>query len=264
MVNDVKELLLAEFPRFFTNSAGIEFILIPSGNFMMGSGEGDDEKPVHKVTIREPFYLGKYPVTQKQWKAVMGRNPSEFNGYNLPVENVSWYDVQEFLEKLNCAEKTDMYRLPSEAEWEYACRAGTTTRYSFGNDESKLGDYAWYKGLATVEEFKNKEEILSGDTHPVGQKKPNPWGLYDMHGNVWEWCQDYWHDNYNGAPSDGSSWESGSNSYHHVIRGGCWIYFSGICMSASRAGYVPDSGASLLGFRILRDLPTYYSTSLLL
>ena len=127
----------------------MEFVLIPAGEFMMGSpsnekGRYDDEGPVHKVTIKNSFYMGKYPVTQKQWKKVMGNNPSNFKGEDRPVENVSWEDVHEFVKKLNEKEGTDKYRLPSEAEWEYACRAGTQTRYSFGDDESKLNEYAWY------------------------------------------------------------------------------------------------------------------------
>ena len=133
--------------------------------------------------------MGKYPVTQKQWKKVMGNNPSNFKGEDRPVESVSWEDVQEFVKKLNEKEGTDKYRLPSEAEWEYACRAGTQTRYSFGDDESKLNEYAWY------------DKNSGSETHPVGQKKPNSWDLYDMHGNVWEWVQDRWHDKYKGAPS---------------------------------------------------------------
>jgi formylglycine-generating enzyme required for sulfatase activity len=182
------------------------FTLISAGDFYMGSEESGDEKPVHKVKINNPFYLGIYPVTQREWKAVMDDNPSYFKGDDMPVEQVSWDDVQEFIKKLNEKEGTDRYRLPSEAEWEYACRVGTTSRYSFGDDESKLGDYAWY-------------DDNSGDkTHPVGQKKPNSWGLYDMHGNVWEWVQDKWHDSYGGAPTDGSAWESGWVTYLRTVQ----------------------------------------------
>uniref|UniRef100_UPI0032E3BE80 caspase, EACC1-associated type n=1 Tax=Methanosarcina sp. UBA5 TaxID=1915593 RepID=UPI0032E3BE80 len=139
-----------EIPKtFFSPSTEMEFVLIPAGSFSMGSPSNEDgryegEDPIHKVTIKNPFYLGKYPVTQRQWVAVMGNNLSYFKGDNLPVKSVSWNDVQEFIARLNEMEGTDKYRLPSEAEWEYACRAGTTTRYSFGDDESKLGDYAWY------------------------------------------------------------------------------------------------------------------------
>ncbi len=238
------------------NSIGMEFVLIPAGEFQMGSNESDDEQPVHKVKISKPFYLGKYPVTQKEWQDVMGNNPSYFKGDNNPVENVSWNDVQEFVEKLNAKEGTDKYRLPSEAEWEYACRAGTTTRYSFGDSESKLVEYAWYSGYDTYDELiKNKDKIVNeGSTHPVGLKKHNPWGLYDMHGNVVEWCQDRWHDSYEGAPTDGSAWEDGSSSYR-VFRGGGWYYFARRCRSALRIGDDLDHRINgTLGFRLLMEV----------
>jgi formylglycine-generating enzyme required for sulfatase activity len=221
-----------------SSSTGMKFTLIPAGEFYMGSEESDDEKTVHKVKINNAFYLGTYPVTQREWKAVMGDNPSHFKGDDLPVEKVSWDDVQKFIKKLNEKEGTGKYRLPSEAEWEYACRAGTTTRYSFGNSESKVGDYAWH--------LKN-----SGDkTHPVGQKKPNSWGLYDMHGNVWEWVQDELHDSYDGAPTDGSAWEG--NGAVRVNRGGSWGAIAPYSRSAERGSFV-QSGSSL-GFRLLREL----------
>ncbi|AKB48930.1 serine/threonine kinase [Methanosarcina sp. Kolksee] len=209
-----------EIPKtFISPSTEMEFLLILAGRFSMGSpsneeGRYDNEGPVHKVTIKNPFYLGKYPVTQKQWKKIMDNNPSNFKGDDLPVESVSWNKVQEFIKRLNQTEETDMYRLPSEAEWEYTCRAGTTTRYSFGDDESELDDYCWYSSYSTYEELdKNRDKVLKeGKTHPVGQKKSNAWSLYDMHGNVWEWIQDRWHDNYEGAPSDGSAWEDGDKT----------------------------------------------------
>ncbi len=224
----------------------MEFVLIQPGEFDMGSpanetGRYNDEGPVHHVKISEAFYLGKYEVTQKQWHEVMGDNPSQFKGDDLPVEFVFWDDVQEFIKKLNKKESTDKYRLPSEAEWEYAARAGTTTRYSFGDDDSKLGEYAWYS--------KN-----SGDkTHPVGKKEANPWGLYDVHGNVWEWVQDQWHDTYNGAPTDGSAWEDGVSAAR-VVRGGGWILYYGICRSAVRSRNGPDYCARDLGFRLLQEV----------
>jgi formylglycine-generating enzyme required for sulfatase activity len=224
------------------NSIGMKFTLIPAGEFFMGSEESGDEKPVRKVKITSAFYLGTYPVTQREWKAVMGGdNPSEFKSDDLPVETVSWNDVQEFIKKLNEKEGTDKYRLPSEAEWEYACRAGTTTRYSFGDDGSKLGDYAWYS------------DNSGGETHPVGQKKPNPYGLHDMHGNVWEWVQDTWHESYDGAPTDGSAWESG-DSAHRVIRGGSWRYRARYCRSAYRDHDDPLNRDFDLGFRLLQEL----------
>ncbi len=223
---------------------GIVFVRIPAEGFMMGSpddedGRWDNEGPTHKVNIQNPFYLGKYPITQKQWEKVMGSNPSHFKGDGLPVDSVSWDDVQEFIKKLN--KGADNYRLPSEAEWEYACRAGTTSRYSFGDDESKLEDYAWYYGNS------------GSKPHPVGQKKPNPWGLYDMHGNVWEWVQDKHNDNYEGAPFDGSTWEEG-NSSSYVVRGGSWFINAGYCRSANRYRLDPKDRLGDVGFRLLRKL----------
>ncbi len=238
----------------FTNSIGVEFLLIPAGEFNMGLpeswvGSWGSEVPVHRVKIANTFYMGKYEVTQKQWREIMGNDPSYFKGDNLPVEDVSWNDVHEFIKKLNKKEGTNKYRLPSEAEWEYAARAGTLTGYSFGNDDSKLGDYAWHSGN-------------SGDkTHEVGQKKPNPWGLYDVDGNVKEWVEDSWHSNYNGAPTDGSAWE-GDGSFHVVRGGGYDCYASGLaygrCWSAIRSSGIPDFrgapgfGHGIIGFRLLR------------
>ncbi|MCO5384357.1 MAG: formylglycine-generating enzyme family protein [Methanosarcina barkeri] len=236
---------IQEIPKtFISSSTGMELVLIPAGEFMMGSpseeqGRYDDEGPVHEVTIKNSFYMGKYPVTQKQWKRVMGNNPSNFKGEARPVESVSWKEVQTFVQKLNEKEGADKYRLPSEAEWEYACRAGTQTRYSFGDDESKLNEYAWY------------DKNSGSETHPVGQKKPNSWDLYDMHGNVWEWVQDGWHSNYNGAPSDGSAWEDGSGSYR-VDWGGRWSSRARGCRSAVRDD--PEGRFNGLGFRLLRKL----------
>jgi len=229
-----------EIPKTYTNSIGMEFTLIPAGEFMMGSNEYEREKPIHKVNIRKSFYLGTYPVTQKEWKAVMGTSPSDFKGDNLPVEQVSWNDVQDFIKKLNEKEGGNKYRLPTEAEWEYSARAGKTTSYSFGDEESKLGDYAWY--------YANS----GSKTHEVGQKKPNPWGLYDMHGNVWEWVQDIYHDSYSGASTDGSAWE-GSGSYR-VIRGGSWNDDGRYCRSAGRSNSVPVNRFNYLGSRLLRIL----------
>jgi formylglycine-generating enzyme required for sulfatase activity len=234
-------------PKTFTSlSTGMEFILIPAGKFMMGSpsyekNRFDDEEPAHEVIIQNSFYLGKYSVTQKQWLKVMEKNPSYFNGKDLPVECISWNDVQVFIKKLNEEEGTDKYRLPSESEWEYACRAGTITRYSFGDDESQLNDYAWYG------------ESLDSGTHPVGQKKPNSWGIFDMHGNVWEWCQDTYHDNYNGTPSDGSPWENGISSIR-VARGGSWSRNAVFCRSASRIDYNTFYQRGSLGFRVVREI----------
>ena len=231
---------------FTSPSTGMEFVLVPAGEFEMGSCSEekdrlDCEYPVHKVTIKNSFYLGKSSVTQKQWKKIMGNNPSHFKGEDRPVEMISWKEVQAFVQKLNAKESTDKYRLPSEAEWEYACRAGTQTRYFFGDDESKLNEYAWYA------------ENSGSKTHSISQKKPNPWGLYDVHGNVWEWVQDEWHENYNGAPSNGIVWKD-EDSSDRVSRGGSWYCTTLFCRSAGRFKREAESRFSNLGFRLLREL----------
>lgn len=210
----------------------IEMVEIPGGTFWMGSENGDDEKPVHQVTVA-PFAIGKYPVTQAQWQEVMSSNPSHFKGDDLPVERVSWEDAQEFCRKLS--QRTGQtYRLPTEAEWEYACRAGTTGDYA-----GKLDDMAWYR------------ENSDNKTHPVGQKQPNAWGLYDMHGNVWEWCEDIWHESYEGAPSDSSAWLRDEDSEYRVLRGGSWLSLARACRSAYRSGDEPGMLDSGSGFRVV-------------
>jgi len=246
------------------NSVGMKFTHIPAGEFMIGSDEYSFEKPVHKVNIDKPFYLGIYPVTQREWKAVMRDDPSKFKGDDLPVEFVSWDDAQEFIKKLNEKEGTDKYRLPSEAEWEYAARAGTTTKYCYGDDESRLGDYAWYMENSGSRSPKkgdyfgyDKDDWFSNDwngkTHTVGQKKPNQWGLYDMSGNVWEWVQDEWHDDYEGAPIDGNAWGDG-NGPRRVSRGGSWFSIAVRCRSANRGGDDPGNRYFSLGVRLLKEL----------
>ena len=196
------------------SEAVFEFCPIPAGVFRMQSNE---------VKIDQAFYLGKYPVTQQQWEAVMGNNPSNFKGGSLPVETVSWDDAQIFIQKLNQLSGKKNYRLPTEEEWEYACRAGATSEYYFGDDVSRLGEYAWYDGNS------------GATTHPVGQKKPNEWGLYDMAGNVWEWTD---------------SWYDSSHSYR-VIRGGCWYLNSECCRSDYRSYGTPDRRNYLIGFRLV-------------
>ena len=216
----------------------LEMIKIPAGSFMMGSDEYDAEKPQHKVNLQE-FYLGKHPVTQEQYQAIVGTNPSSFkDNPKNPVEQVSWDDAQAFCQKLS--EKTGKkYRLPSEAEWEYACRAGTQTRYYFGDDEKHLGEYAWF------------DENSDSKTHPVGQKKPNNWGLYDMGGNVWEWCEDGWHENYKDAPNDGNSWnDNHSQSSLRLLRGGSWYLNSRCCRSAVRCRFLAGNRNYYGGFRL--------------
>ncbi|MDM8556875.1 formylglycine-generating enzyme family protein [Desulfococcaceae bacterium HSG7] len=207
--------------KTFTNSIGMEFVRVPAGSF--GSlfecgGSGTAGK------FNNGFYIGRYEVTQGQWKAVMGNNPSHFKncGDNCPVENVSWNDAQKFIAKIN-QKGEGTYRLPSEAEWEYAARAGSVTDYCFGDDESELSQYAWYHKNA------------GNSTHPVGQLKPNEWGLYDMHGNVWEWCQD-WYDDGAGRVLRGGGWSSGGRSVR----------------SANRYRYVPDYRNDFSGLRFVR------------
>lgn len=233
-------------PKTIVNHIGMEFVLIPAGTFTMGSPDSDpnaydDEKPAHQVTISQPFYMGKYEVTQAQWKAVMGRenNPSYFKGESLPVDHVSWGDVQAFIQKLDQQENRAsgvFCRLPTEAEWEYAARAGTTTLYSFGNDAAKLADYAWYA--------KNANHT----TYPVGQKKPNAWGLYDMHGNVLEWCQDWYGPYSAGAVTDPRGPAEGT---YRVIRGGSWDRAARLARSAHRFWNHPSYRVDGLGFRCL-------------
>ncbi|GCL45523.1 formylglycine-generating enzyme family protein [Microcystis aeruginosa] len=232
------------FTENLPNGITLEMVSLPAGQFLMGSADSDSdaqsrEKPQHQVQVNS-FAIGKYPVTQAQYEAVMGTNPSHFkNNPQNPVEQVSWNDAQAFCQKLSrITGKT--YGLPTEAEWEYACRAGTTTRYYFGDDANQLGDYAWYDG--------NSQET----THPVGQKKPNAWGLYDMSGNVWEWCEDDWHDNYIGAPKDGSAWTINNDNRSHpkCLRGGSWYNYPLSCRSAYRGRSNPGNDYDDRGFRV--------------
>jgi formylglycine-generating enzyme required for sulfatase activity len=246
-------------PQQMTSGVGMEFIWIPPGSFIMGSENGgSDEKPVHRVTIKEGFYMGKYEVTQAQWQAVMGNNPSHFKGDNLPVESVSWNDAIAFIERLNAQNDAYIYRLPTEAEWEYACRAGTRGDYA-----GTLDVIAWY-GNNAGGHYIDAEEIWRTDqsnlfkrlndngnqTHPVGTKQPNGFGLYDMHGNVWEWCQDWYHDSYNGAPADGSAWLSAGEQKYRVLRGGSWGDIAIGVRSAVR-GWVAPGSRPFDGFRVV-------------
>jgi len=228
--------------------AGIEMVAIPSGSFSMGSNNGaDDEKPVHSVHINS-FKMSKYEITQSQWESVMGSNPSAYKGANRPVEQVSWDDIQIFLRKLN--QKTGQhFRLPTEAEWEYAARAGTTTKYSWGDTASC--DKASYDGGKGSSCYYMIGDDYRG-TKPVGSFQPNSFGLYDMHGNVWEWVQDCYHVNYNDAPSNGSAWESGDCA-KRVLRGGSWDDSPVGMRSANRFGYTTVDRGDLIGFRLVQD-----------
>jgi formylglycine-generating enzyme required for sulfatase activity len=234
---------LQHLTPLLNNSIGMEFVLIEAGTFLMGSNEIQDHDqfkadPVHQVTIRQPFYLGKYTVTQGQWEAVMGVNPSYFKGdLDRPVEYVSWDDTQQFIRRLTAKESGVIYRLPTEAEWEYACRAGSTTAYSFGDDPGQLYRYGWYRNNA-------------GDTtHPVGHRTPNAWGLYDMHGNVWEWVQD-WLGEY--TPESVTDPQGPEFNWLRVLRGGGWRGDARGCQSAFRFNCAPAGRFDCFGFRLLR------------
>jgi formylglycine-generating enzyme required for sulfatase activity len=240
--------------------ATMEFVYIKPGEFVMGSPESEPnrwkrEDPQHKVRISKGFHLGKYEMTQRQWERVMGTAPwvgvTNYDGGppyvdvnpDNPAVYVSWDDAQVFIKKLNDAEGSEMYRLPTEAEWEYACRAGTTTRWSFGDDESLLKDYAWYKA--------NAWDVNERYAHAVGLKKPNPWGLYDMHGNVFEWCWD-WLGEYPGGPQVDPTGPSTGRSRSRVLRGGGFDYHADRARSAFRFDLGPDNRCHFLGFRLLR------------
>ncbi len=232
-----KSYLVKEYKHELT---GIEFVLIPSGGFKMGSNSGNkDEKPIHDVNVPS-FLISKYEVTQAQWKQVMGSKPWFGKSYvkegsEYAANYISWDDAKEFCQKTGL-------RLPSEAEWEYACRAGTTTDYYWG-DRKNINDYAWWDG--------NADNIEEDYAHKVGIKKPNAFGLHDMSGNVWEWCEDKYERSYDNAPTDGSAWtKEGSN---RVYRGGSWHNNAWDCRSAKRDGYTPGIPHKVLGLRLARS-----------
>ncbi|MDJ0633777.1 MAG: SUMF1/EgtB/PvdO family nonheme iron enzyme [Xenococcaceae cyanobacterium MO_188.B29] len=257
--------------EFFKEDLGsgvtLDLVYIPGGQFLMGTEDEEidrlvekfdrdwfrSEKPQHEVTVK-PFFIGKYPVTQAQWRAIaslpkvehdLDPDPSSFKGDNHPVEQVSWDEAVEFCQRLS-QQTGKGYRLPSEAEWEYACRAGTTTPFHFG--ETITTDLANYEGNYT---YANEPKgQYREETTPVGSFSPNAFGLYDMHGNVWEWCEDNWHDNYNGASADGSAWRSGSDNLK-VLRGGSWFYYPVNCRSAYRVDPPRVTRNSDGGFRVV-------------
>ncbi|MCZ8127870.1 MAG: SUMF1/EgtB/PvdO family nonheme iron enzyme [Microcystis sp. LE19-114.1B] len=241
--------------RYYSEDLGngitLEMVAIPGGTFLMGTEDEEierlvkkfgwdgfrSERPQHRVTVSS-FYMGRYPITQAQWKAIaatakididLETNPSRFKGDELPVERVNWYQATEFCKRLSRETKQE-YRLPSEAEWEYACRAGTTTPFYFG--ETITGKFANYRASETYAEEAKGE--YRQQTTPVGQFPPNAFGLYDMHGNVWEWCADTWHDNYDGAPTDGSVWIKNGDDNRSPRRGGSWYIMPDNCRSAYR------------------------------
>ena len=218
-------------------ATGMVFVWVPDGMFEMGSEDGDsDEKPVHKVTV-DGFWMGKYEVTQAEWEKVMGNNPSNFRGSSNPVERVSWHDTQKFIKKVNSKDYGN-FRLPTEAEWEYACRAGTSTKYYWDNSEDAAGNYAWY----------NKNS--GGKAQQVGQKKPNKFGLYDMSGNVWEWCQDWYDDDYySNSPQNNPKGPSGGE--YRAFRGGSW-YSGADGLRSARRSNTPVFRSSRMGFRLIK------------
>lgn len=234
----------------------VEMVLVPAGSFQMGDDAYDNERPVHQVTITKPYFIGKYEVTQGLWKAVMGDTPSQFTGHDdLPVEQVSWDDCKEFIKRLNAKTKLQ-FRLPTEAEWEYACRAGTT-----GDFAGTLDPMAWYYGnagrawLSDASYEYDKGTANGNRTHRVGLKKPNSWGLFDMHGNVGEWCEDWYDESYyaRGAAKDPRGPALGTASDDmRVSRGGAYSLEAARCRSAFRTAGTPYNQLPDLGFRLVR------------
>ena len=223
-----------------------EMIFVEVGKFLMGSDDNEafsDEQPIQEVQVSS-FYLAKYPVTQALWKAVMGadQNPSYFRGDNRPVEQVSWEEARDFIEKLNHLTYRKTYRLPSEAEWEYAARGGKLSQGYKYSGSDKLGEVGWYSGNT------------HGETKSVGQKDPNELGLFDLSGNVWEWVQDQWHGYYEGRPLDGSAWEDREEGAHRVLRGGRWVSSPQGCRVSCRLNYAPAYRLNNVGFRLALSL----------
>ncbi len=246
----------AEPPQSITTKLGIEMVRIPGGDFVMGDDGGEeDQRPAHRVQI-SPFAMDVCEVTQESYRTLMGKNPAKFTGSDHPVERVSWYSATQYCnmrslregftpcyhaETLECDFAADGYRLPTEAEWEYACRAGTTSQWSFGNDLRAVGKHTWYHGNAAKK------------THPVRQKAPNPWGLYDMHGNVAEWCNDFISESYDPSVADRDPLGP-SLGDERVLRGGSWQGTADACRSAARNSETPrfaDAcfGTEAYGFR---------------
>jgi len=248
------------FSEDLGNGVTLDMVAIPGGTFLMGSpateeGYSTDESPQHWVTVQS-FFMGKYPVTQAQWQAVanlpqvnreLNPDPSYFKGANRPVEQVSWYECVEYVERLSQYTGRD-YRLPSEAEWEYACRAETTTPFHFG--EIIITDLANYDGKTTDDAGVNGKSFKK--TTPVGSfQVANAFGLYDMHGNVWEWCADYWHSKYYNAPSDGKAWLSDNEKKFRLLRGGSWSHYRWYCRCANRFWSPPAPKNNGIGFRVV-------------
>ena len=241
----------ALFNTFKLKTFREEFVVLMPGvgefptTFKMGSTDGTPaEQPVHEVKLTEPFQIAKYEVPQNLWEAVMGENPSRWKGPRNSVEMLSYSDAVEFCQKATeqmratkIIEQDEVIRLPTEAEWEYAARAGTATAYSFGDDPADLKDFGWYSGNA------------KGNDPPVGAKKPNDWNLYDMHGYLWEWCSDPWHENYEGAPADGSEWSADGVKDKRVLRSGSWKDDADQLTSTFRIGAPAELKDDAVGLR---------------
>ncbi|MBF0341218.1 MAG: formylglycine-generating enzyme family protein [Magnetococcales bacterium] len=242
----------AEPLKEFTNSIGVVFVRIPAGSFQMGSDKmfdteaSNSELPRHAVTITKPFCLGKYELTQAQWVAVMKKNPSEYKGQTLPVQEVSWNMTQEYIKQLNAMEKTSAYRLPTEAEWEYAARAGTTTTRFWGDGDREIIKYAWHGDEAGV---------TGGKPHPVGQLLPNAWGLHDMLGNVWEWVSDRYGDDYYAKSPKEDPRGPAEGPPLRMHRGGGWHDDPDHIRSAIRFYFGQNGRNNSLGFRLAKDCP---------
>jgi len=234
-------------PQTYTNSIGMEFVLVPAGSFartfMVKNDAGEEQNKQNTFIVSKAFYLSKYQVTQEQWTKVMGNNPSSFKGKTNPVDTVSWDDAQEFIKRLNAKEKQQRYRLPTEAEWELAVRGGTDTPFFFLTDRQD-----WEKATNDLDAYAWFGHNSGGTTHPVGQKKPNPYGLHDMYGNVWEWMQDWYTEmpttqeirDYLGTAEDSL----------HVLRGGCWVCKVGMFRSGNRSSGPADKRNGHIGFRL--------------
>lgn len=274
------QLIVTRHPKtaqYFTedlgNSIGLDMVFIPEGTFLMGSPEDESDRyenegPQHEVTV-PTFFIGKFPVTQAQWRIVaescpqvdreLNPDPANFKGDQRPVEQVSWFEAVEFCARLT--RKTGrQYRLPSEAEWEYACRAGTTTPFYFG--ETITTDLANYDGTDNEEKGwkgsygRGPKGVYREETTEVGSlANANQYGLYDLHGNVWEWCLDHWHGSYEGDPPlDGSPWifsDEEKTDRNRVLRGGSWFFVPRLCRSACRVNYLPDNRFYSYGFRVV-------------
>jgi formylglycine-generating enzyme required for sulfatase activity len=247
--------------KTYTNSIGMEFVRIPAGSFRMGSpesepGRSEDEGPRHPVTLTRPFCLGVTEVTQGQWREIMQTNPSRFRGTDLPVEDVSWHDCREFIRRLNAREQTGSYRLPTEAEWEYACRAGSDSRFCFGDDmgeAAKQEPLRFYFGdeAGELENYAWYGNVSGNRTHPVARKKPNAWGLFDMHGNVAEWCSDRCGPYPAAARIDPQGPPTGSL---RVLRGGGYGFDSWSVRSARRDCRPPRKHSCQWGFRVVLEV----------